>query len=181
MHTLSIVCQKGGVSKTTTAINLAVAAHLAGKAVLVIDLDMQASAFGWHQTREDKSLPVLATHPAALKGVLDVARAQGVDLVIIDTAAKTESDALVAIEVADTVLIPCRPSAMDLRSIMNTVRLCKTRDIAPHVLLTQVEPQGKAADESREALKQLGIDVLDCVVGRRNAFIHSINDGRAAC
>jgi len=180
MQTISIVSQKGGSGKTTTAINLAVTAHQDGKSVLVIDLDMQASAFSWHQAREDKLPHVQPTHPAALKGVLDVAREQGVDLVLIDTAAKTEGDTLTAIEAADLVLIPCRPSAMDLRAIMNTVRLCKTRNIVPHVVLTQIEPQGTATDETRQALAELGIDVLPTGIGRRTAFVHSINDGRSA-
>jgi chromosome partitioning protein len=178
MQIISIASQKGGSGKTTTAINLAVTAHQDGKTVLVIDLDMQASAYNWHQVRIDKLPHVQPTHPAALKGVLDVARGQGVDLVLIDTAAKTETDTLIAIEAADVVLIPCRPSAMDLRAIMNTVRLCRTRNITPHVVLTQIEPQGTATDETRQSLAQLGIDVLLNGIGRRSAFVHSINDGR---
>jgi chromosome partitioning protein len=113
-----------------------------------------------------------------LQGVLDAARSQSVDLVLIDTAAKTENDTLLAIEAADLVVIPCRPSAMDLRAIMNTVRLCRTRNIKPHVVLTQIEPQGTAAEEAREALKKLGIGAVPVGLGRRQAFVHSINDGR---
>lgn len=181
MQVVAIVSQKGGSGKTTTAINLAVAGHEAKRSVLVIDLDIQASAYNWHQARTEKEPPVLPTHHAALPQVLKAAQDQGVDLVLIDTAGKTEVDTREAVDVANLVLIPCRPSAMDLRAIMNTVRLCQGRDKVPFVVLSQVEPQGTASTEARETLESLNVKVLPLQIGRRAAFMHSINDGRGVC
>lgn len=178
MQTFALVSQKGGSGKTTTSVNLAVVAHRDERSVLVVDLDMQASAHDWHEAREDKTLLVLPTHHAALGKVLREAESQGVDFVFIDTAAKTETDTRVAVEGADVPLIPCRPSAMDLRAIMNTVRLCRSYGKTPWVVLTQVEPQGTAAAETRATLEELGVSVLKSTIGRRAAFMHSITDGR---
>lgn len=44
MNTISVISRKGGAGKTTVAVNLAVMAHLSGRAVLLVDIDPQRSA-----------------------------------------------------------------------------------------------------------------------------------------
>jgi chromosome partitioning protein len=179
MKTIAVISQKGGTGKTTTILNLAAAAYMEGKSVLIVDLDQQASATQWHAAREDKQLHVQPTHPAGLPELLRVAAIQDVDFVFIDTAAKTESDAADAIEVADLVLITCRPSVMDLRAMRNTIRLCQVRAVTPYFVLTQIPAQGTLREEAATALTQLGAKVLPEGLGRRDVFHHCLVDGRA--
>ena len=54
MKVISLICQKGGTSKTTTAINLAVEAVACGLEVALIDLDPQVSACDWKDIRGEK-------------------------------------------------------------------------------------------------------------------------------
>ena len=110
MQTISLLAQKGGTGKTTLALSLAVAAVQAGRTVAVIDLDPQASAGNWADRRALKDAPaVVSAHVPRLQSVIDTARQNGVDLLLIDTPGKSEQAALVAAKAADLVLIPCRP------------------------------------------------------------------------
>ncbi|MCI8600585.1 MAG: AAA family ATPase [Oscillospiraceae bacterium] len=56
MKTISIVNQKGGVGKTTTAMNIGAALHRLGRKVLLVDLDPRAiSAPTWAGNRLDRT------------------------------------------------------------------------------------------------------------------------------
>ena len=130
MKTIALIAQKGGTGKTTVAVALAVAAHRAGLFTAVIDLDPQASACNWRDRRvrirpEDSEPGVSDAQAARLPQALDRARAAGADLIVIDTPARSEQAALAAAEQADLVIIPCRPQALDLETVPNSLKILK--------------------------------------------------------
>lgn len=90
MQTLAMVAQKGGTGKTTLALSLAVAAEAAGRSVLVIDLDPQASACRWGDRRSAETPAVMDAQPARLAAALAKAAQAGVDLAIVDTPARVD-------------------------------------------------------------------------------------------
>src|SRR5258707_13932498 len=104
MKTVAIESQKGGTGKTTTSLNLAVAAERAGKAAVVIDFDPQASAAGWKDTRPGDTPVVVSVTPARLPQALQAAQDGGAELVLIDTAPHAESASLAAAKAADLIL-----------------------------------------------------------------------------
>ena len=109
MKVLSLICQKGGTAKTTTAINLAVEALAYGLEVVVIDLDPQVSACDWKDIRGDQP-PLVATTPVPhWPRTLKAMQENGADLVIIDTAGRTNDAASAAAMVADLIMMPLQP------------------------------------------------------------------------
>ena len=180
MKTISIISQKGGAGKTTLALNLAGAAEAFGHRCVVIDLDAQASAKGWHDHRQKESPVVISAQASRLNDVLETARKHGADICIIDTAPHSETAALAAARAADLILIPCRAGILDLRSISSSVDLAQLAKRPALVVLNAVPPRGAMADQAAEAIRPYGIDVAVTRISQRATFNHSLTAGQTA-
>ena len=95
MKIIAIVAQKGGAGKTTLALHLAVAADRQGRSAVIVDLDPQASAAAWGDSREAETPAVVSAQAARLPQVLETARNHGAEFVVLDTAPHSESTARV--------------------------------------------------------------------------------------
>ena len=168
MKTISILGQKGGTGKTTTALALAVAANQAGRSVVVIDLDPQTTATNWYDRRgSSDSLTVVSCQVARLRFVLEAAKNEGADLVIIDTPAKSSEAGIEA----DMVLVPVRPQIYDLETlpaIRDILRL--SGEPSSFVVINSAPIQGKRHIEAQEAAKSLGFAVCPIVLYLRAAY-----------
>jgi chromosome partitioning protein len=181
MKTVAILSQKGGTGKTTISLHLAVAAQRAGQAVVVIDLDPQASAAGWKDSRSTDN-PVVVSVPATrLPQALKAASAGEADLVVIDTAPHAGDVALAAAEAADLILIPCRPGILDLRAIGSTARTVKLAGKRAFVVLNTVPPRASnVLADARAAVAVHGLDVAPVALQQRAAYAHSLTAGQTA-
>ncbi len=115
MKVLGLLARKGGAGKTTLAIHFAVMAQASGKRVLLVDLDPQRSSAGWWRARDAETPQLVETEPDKLRDILDAARADGIDLVVLDTRPSVEADAVQVAMLADVIVVPTRPAILDLR------------------------------------------------------------------
>ena len=181
MKTVAVESGKGGSGKTTATLNLAVAATLAGKTVVVIDLDPQASAAGWKDSRAAENPVVVSVPPARLPQALQTARDGGADLVLIDTAPHAETPALAAAKAADLILIPTRPGILDLRAISSTADLGKIAGKRAFVVLNAIPPgASRLVEDARAAAAVHGLEVAPVVIEHRAALTHSLTAGQTA-
>lgn len=179
MSTVAIISQKGGAGKTTLALHLAAAACDVGRLALVIDTDPQATASQWASWRNDEPPEVIDSPPPRLKGKIEKAVEQGANFIVIDTPPHADSAARAAVEVADLILIPCRPSAFDLSAIQTTAKLVQLLRKPAFVVFTAGPPNApRMYQEVGELVAGYGTPPCPLIVPDRAAYRHASAQGQ---
>lgn len=168
MKKIAIVAQKGGVGKTTMAVNLTIAA---GPKTALFDLDPQESAVIWADRRKAEAPHVEFLTERRLPDGLKAAEQQGFTLAIIDTPPAAGPQAFTAAEAADLVLIPCRPSLVDLDAIRRTAQLIKSAGILAYVVFNAAPPGATTLlEDARAIVEASGLVVAPVVLRERSAY-----------
>ena len=114
MPVIVIANPKGGVGKSTLAINVAGCLAAAGQAVMLGDVDRQQSSRQWLSMRPPH-LPAIRSWDVSSDQI--VRPPKGVSHVVLDTPAGLHGKRLDAVmKIADCMLIPLQPSLFDIRA-----------------------------------------------------------------
>lgn len=180
MKIVAIISQKGGAGKTTLAVHLATAAAVAGHTVAIIDLDPQGTAASWGDRRQAGEPEVISGQAIRIPTLVNAARENGADFLLLDTAPNADQTASLAARAADLVLIPCRASAFDLEAIETTLLLSRAAGKPAYVVLNAVPPRSGIGKEAADGLAGQGAQVAPHQLSHRAAFAHGVIDGRTA-
>jgi chromosome partitioning protein len=184
LKTLAVLSRKGGTGKTTVALHLAVAAHLAGRPAVLADLDRQHSLLEWRRRRAVNGPQAVDCKPGALF-TLQQAASRAADLLVVDTGPATDETTDHAVRCADLSLIVVRPCFFDIHAVAESAELVK-RMGRPGLLVLNQAPSRRNGVEMRSvgeavrALKPLGLPIAPIGLRSRAAYQHAEASGLAA-
>jgi chromosome partitioning protein len=160
--------QKGGSGKTTTAISIACEELARGRRVLLVDADPQGSTstFASVASEVGAKAPTIVSMGAGLHRPDQLpALAQGYDVTVIDCPPRHGEILKAALMVADLVVLPCGPSALDAWALGASVDLINEAkvirpDLLAVVLITKKTARTAIGQGAREVLGASGLPVL---------------------
>jgi chromosome partitioning protein len=184
---IAVASTKGGVGKTTVALNIAISRALQGRDVWLIDGDRQGTASTALAIRSDAGrMPTIATahYPegGALRAQLSHQKDKFQDIVI-DVGGRDSTALRAALTLADVVLVPFQPRSIDVWAIADIAALIEeARSMGANMevfgFLNMADIQGSDNKDAAEALADYpSITYLDTPIRRRKSIANAAGNG----
>ena len=183
---ISLTSFKGGVGKSTLAVNLAGALAL-NASTLLVDEDPLQSCYQWAKQNGRLPMPVLLPQEAENTD-LDSSR-----YLLVDTEGRPKlTDLSELIRSSGWTLIPCGTSGLEIDGTLQLINHLRSADVELEkvkVVITRAPPVGTVGQQARDALREAGIPVATSVVrsyvahqkaAERGVLVKDVPDPRAA-
>lgn len=173
MKIITVAHQKGGVGKTTLALNLAF--YLKDiKTVGIVDTDLQGSVQGLDTLLDGI---ILISYEAFQEG-----NYPDLDVIIIDTPPYLTNRLNDLFSVSDFVLVPTKVSYLDAMALKATMALLQQSqqerpDLKAGIVLNMVKPRTSMNREIKDILDAYPIPTMKTKVHERVSYIRSVIAG----
>lgn len=158
---ISLTSFKGGVGKSTLAVNLAGALAL-NASTLLVDEDPLQSCYQWAKQNGSLPMPVLLPEEVQ-KSDLSASR-----YLLVDTEGRPKLEDLSELIRSSTwTLIPCGTSGLEIDGtlrLIDALRNAAAKLEKVKVVITKAPPVGTVGQQARDALREAGIPVANRVV-----------------
>jgi chromosome partitioning protein len=166
---ITIAHQKGGVGKSTLALNLAVCFQ-DQLTVALVDTDLQGSLADLKDDLTELSI-IQEDNFENIKQLTQ-------QLIIIDTPPYLSNRLPELFQISDYVLIPTKAGFFDVMAIRSTIALVKEaqkkhQKLNAGIVLNMVKPRSGVTGEVQELLKSFDMAVLNTIVYDRVSFTRS--------
>lgn len=170
MKVITVAHQKGGVGKTTLALNLSFLFKDTLK-VGILDTDLQGSVVGLGELLEGVTL--------VPREALETGDVPELDILIIDTPPYLTDQLSTLFEVSDFVLVPTKVSYLDVMAIKATIALIaeaqkKNPDMKAGIVLNMVKYRTSVNADIKGILDSYSIPTLKTKVMERVSYIRSV-------
>lgn len=186
---LTVGNTKGGVGKTTLALNIAVALALEGRDVWLIDGDRQGTAQDAIAIRADRGhTPGIACAAYPDGPVLRAQvqqQAHKFDDIIIDAGGRDSTALRAALTLSDVLLVPFQPRSFDVWSLSQIVALIdearSVRDGLRACAVLNCADPGEASTDNADAAEAVAdfsqLELLSTPLRRRKSFANAAGQG----
>lgn len=169
MKTITVAHQKGGVGKTTLALNLAYC-FADSACVAVTDTDLQGSI----NSLGDLVKGIDLVDP---NDVIE-GKVNNYDLLVIDTPPYLTNRLSDLFLISDFVLIPTKTGILDVMAIRATIALLdqsmkKRPSLRAGIVLNMVMPRTSLTVEVKEALQEYKLPLLPTMIHQRVSYVRS--------
>jgi chromosome partitioning protein len=180
MIVIAVANSKGGTGKTTLTSALAVCAAKESKRVAMVDLDPQKSLVAWWKRRGRSENPTIFEGCETAADAVDRLELDGWDWVFLDGPPSYLAVIADMMAAANFVLIPVKPSVVDMLATQDAIALARESGAAYAVVINDAGPKERVVDKARDSLLSFGVPLLETVIVHRVSHITGMTVGKSA-